>query len=133
VIAASRPTTLIGAIVVLAAFGLTAGCQCTSSTSADEGQDGAGPDCASQLRFRGVTYTGYRFTATQPAKLGYAMPVCAGKVIAGGPIAVWSFRGQAPSKVIGRQGLQGRVVVYVADAVSPSERDRILADIAPRG
>jgi hypothetical protein len=110
---------------------LTSGCDSSSST-AQEFQT-PGPDCAAQLRFHGVTYTGYRryrFTKEHPTRLGSAVPVCAGTTIdAGDPVAIWSFPSWSVSKVIGRQVYPQRYVVYVAESVKPRERARLLAAI----
>ena len=117
------------AVVLLVTLGMTSGCLSQAV------QRGGGPDCPGQLRFGGGIYTGYRFAEKQPTKptqLGEATPVCAGKAVPGGPVTIWSFSSESPSQVIGRRGFHRRLMVYVADAVSMPERDRILARLAPR-
>lgn len=118
--------TMTAGLVLIAAVGLTAAC--------DSSPPSAGLDCPAQLRFHGVTYTGYRFTGEQATKLGYAtQPVCGETDLdAGERVAIWSFPGRSPSQVIGSPGYHGRLVVYVANSVKPRERAQILATMGSR-
>ena len=90
-----------------------------------------GPDCPAELRYHGVNFTAYRLTRAEPTRLGRAQPVC-GKTrqtSGAGPVTVWRFPGQSPSKVILRARYDVRYLVYVADSVLPGERRRVLAEV----
>ena len=122
---ASLRRDIATAVAIAATVGVTAACGASSQTSE--------PDCASQLRFRGVTYTAYRVTHQHPTKVGFATPTCSGKPVADGHrVAVGAFPGHSPSNVLGRQSVDGRFAIYVADSVTPGERSRILAAVSIR-
>lgn len=120
---------LASGLLLAAVLGATAGCDSSSSTVQT-----AGPDCFTNLRIHGVTYTRYervRVTeAERPSTLGDAQPVCAGTdIVADDPVPIWSFPARPSTEVVGHQVYPNRFVVYIADSVKRRERDRILAAI----
>ena len=123
IVATAFGRTITTGLVLIATVSLAAAC--------DSSPPSAGLDCPSQLRFHGVTYTGYRFTGERATRLGHGTrPVCGETDLdAGESVAVWSFPGRSPSKVIGSPGYHGRLVVYVANSVKLRERAQILAAI----
>lgn len=97
--------------------------------------------CATQVRADGIVYTSYAYTehsATKhsPAEESDCEDVgldAAGSVFPESPrlVTTWTFANYPPAKVLGvRLGNTDSFAVFVADSVSPKERDRIYEDFA---
>jgi hypothetical protein len=98
-------------------------------------------DCSLQVRLEGIVYTSYGFTDHRATHYGQAdVAECEdvgqdarGSVFPSSPrhVRTWTFAAYPPTKVVGtRSGKTDSFAVFVADSVSPAERDRIFEDLA---
>jgi hypothetical protein len=130
-----HPKQLVATVAILTGLGGVSACRSAIGTSSATGVAviGAEPDCTSQVRFHGVTYTAYRLTRAHLRKVGVATPTCSGQVVPGAhAVPVWSLGGHSPQRVLLRRTDQGRFAVYVADSLTPTERGRLLRLITAR-
>lgn len=98
-------------------------------------------DCAAQVRADGIVYTSYGHTeqpatqhsSAQEADCSDVGPDAEGAVFPATArlVTTWRFADYPPAKVVGVRSDSGDTfAVFVADSVSPQERDRIFADLA---
>jgi hypothetical protein len=109
--------------------------------SASGGSETSG-DCQAQLRADGTVYTSYGYTERSATKFSSADEAdcedvgedAAGSVFPEHPrqVTTWVFPGYPPEEVLGVRLDQDSFAVFVADSVSPEERDRIYEDLASR-
>ena len=110
------------AVAIVASLGSAGACRTAVQTNE--------PDCPSQLRFHGATYTAFRLTDQHSRKVGLATPACSDKAIDDGHrVTVWALPGKSPAEVLVRRNVSGRFGVYVADSLSPDERDQVLRSL----
>jgi hypothetical protein len=106
---------------------------------ASAGDPSSSSDCASQIRADGVVYTSHGFTDRGGAEHGSAERASCddvgedaqGSVFDGdsGRVTTWTIEGYSPSDVLGVRFDTDSFEVFVSDAVSPRERDRIYEDL----
>jgi hypothetical protein len=119
------------------------------ATSACTGPVGAGPagsagsaDCTTKIRAEGTVFSSYGFTRRDATRNGLAQEsVCEdvgararGSVFTAESRQVATYRidGYPPSRVLGvRYPHLPHLAVYVADSVSPADRDRIYRELGP--
>jgi hypothetical protein len=122
-------------VTVAVALGLAAtSCSGNGSTTTS--------DCQNQVRADDIVYTSYGYTEHPAARYASADAGdchdvgegAAGSVFTEHPrqVTTWVFSGFPPEKVLGVRVDRGSFVVFVADSVSPEDRDRIHRDLARR-
>ena len=97
-------------------------------------------DCSAQVRADGIVYTSHGYTERSATKHSSAEeadcedvgPDATGSVFPESPrhVTTWTIANYPPAKVLGvRSGNMDSFAVFVADSVSPDERDRIYEDL----
>ncbi len=122
--------------------GLTAALAALTTTAAGcAGDQRVGSaDCTSQIRLDGETYSGYgssNHSATEHAVADEAECHDVGADAAGSvfpddarSVSVSTFDGYAPGDVLGVRFDENTFTVFMADSLSPDERDRVLEELA---
>lgn len=119
---------------------------CVGSSETQTSGNGGSPtsrDCSARVRAKGIVYTSQGFTERSATRYSSAEsadcedtgPDAAGSVFPEAPrhVTTWTFGSYPPGKVLGvRSGKTDSYAVFVADTVSPVERERIYQDLDSR-